>query len=61
MPFTESAAKRAAEIQVFLEQKGQMIQSEDTMIAACALVRGEKVVTRDSGYTRIPGLVVLKY
>ncbi len=57
----EKAAKKAGEIEAGLLKAGQPIDTEDVMIAAIALVNGEKVVTRDAHYSRIPGLRVLKY
>jgi len=55
------SAKEAAEIQAELNQKGHTIQIHDTMIAAIARMNGEKLVTRDQDYARIPGLKLLKY
>jgi len=57
--FDVRAAMRAGELIVQLAHN--MIEPEDIMIAATALVRGEMVVTHDEHYTRIPGLKVLKY
>jgi len=59
--FEEKCALASGEIQVTLEEKGQMIQPEDVMIAGIAQVHGEKVVTRDAGFARIQGLRLLKY
>lgn len=57
----ENSAKEAGEIEAELLNKGQIIEIEDIMTAAIAKMNGEKVVTRDGHYARIPGLKVLKY
>ncbi len=57
----EASAKEAGEIEAGLIASGKQIQAEDTLIAGIARLRGEKLVTRDGDYTRIPGLRVLKY
>ncbi|MBI3027223.1 PIN domain-containing protein [Candidatus Woesearchaeota archaeon] len=57
----EKSAKEAGEIEAGLIGEGQIIETEDVMIAAIAKVHGEKIVTRDSHYTKIHGLNVLKY
>jgi tRNA(fMet)-specific endonuclease VapC len=61
MPLDINSAREAAEIQADLLSKGSLIDTEDIMIAAIAKVNGEKIVTRDEHFTRIPGLIVLKY
>ena len=61
LPFDESSAKEAAEIEAELASKGLIVGTEDIMIAGIAKVNGEKVVTADAHYTRIHGLKVLKY
>ena len=60
-PLDAPSAKRSAEVWAELSQRGVAIEAIDTMIAGIALSRGEKVVTRDEHYARIPGLKVLKY
>ena len=60
-PVDELVAKKAAEIEADLLGQGTMIDLEDIMIAAIAMVNGEKLVTRDNHYTRIDGLKVIKY
>lgn len=57
----EKSAKEAGEIEARLIGEGKIIETEDVMIAAIAKVHGEKIVTRDSHYTKIHGLNVLKY
>lgn len=61
LPLDEKSAKEAGEIEADLLRRGLPIETEDIMIAAIARVHGEKVVTHDAHYTRIPGLRVLKY
>ena len=61
LPLDVHSAKIAGEIECNLEKKGRMIQTEDIMIAAIAIVHGKKVLTRDKGYANIDGLRILKY
>ena len=56
-----ASAKEAGDIEAQLIKDGSIIQAEDIMIAGIARMHGEKVVTRDNGYARIPNLRVLKY
>lgn len=55
------SAKEAAEIEVELIKKGQMIETEDIMIAGIARSHGEKIVTRDEHFQRIKGLQLKTY
>ena len=59
--FEEKSAKEAGEIEAELMNKGNIIETEDIMIAAIAKMHGEKVVTRDAHYSKIHGLKMLKY
>ncbi|HLC67148.1 MAG TPA: PIN domain-containing protein [Candidatus Nanoarchaeia archaeon] len=61
LPLDRKSAQEAGEIEAALVSSGQQIETEDIMIAAIARVNGEKVVTRDRHYARIPGLQVHKY
>ncbi len=61
LPLDLSSAEEAAEIEAELTRQGNRIGTEDIMIAAIAKVNGEKLVTRDQHFARIPGLRVLKY
>lgn len=61
LPFDLNSAKEAAEIEAGLILKGLSIGAEDIMIAAIVRVNGEKLVTKDEHYARIPSLTVLKY
>ena len=61
LPLDGESAKEAGDIEAELFQKGLPIETEDVMIAGIARAHGEKVVTRDQHYARIPGLKVLKY
>jgi len=54
-------AKEAGEIEANLIMRGLEIQPEDVMIAGIARLHGEKLVTADGDYSRIPNLKVLKY
>ena len=61
LPLDLRSAKEAAEIEAELIKSGLSMGAEDIMIAAIAKVNGEKLVTRDHHFARIPGLRVLKY
>ncbi len=61
LPLDAKSAKEAGEMESELIQKGVRLETEDLMIAAIARVHGEKLVTRDQHYARIPGLKLLKY
>lgn len=61
LPLDGRTAKEAGEIEAQLLEKGIIIQPEDVMIAGIARLHGEKVVTRDEDYVRVPGLQVFKY
>lgn len=61
LPLDSSSAKEAAEIEVELLKKGQMIETEDIMIAGIARSHGEKIVTRDEHFQRIKGLQLKTY
>ncbi len=61
LELNEHNAKLAGEIEAALISKGQVIDTEDCMIAGIAISNGETLVTRDAHFARIPGLRVLKY
>ena len=61
LPLDLRSAKEAGEIEAELIKNGLSMGAEDIMIAAIAKVNGEKLVTRDQHFARIPGLRVLKY
>ncbi len=61
LPLDAESAKEAGEIEADLKKRGLIIQTEDIMIAAIARINGEKIITRDMHYARIPGIKVLKY
>lgn len=61
-PFTEIIAKKAAEIEALLLAQGEIIDLEDIMIAATALVHREHILTRnDNHFKRIKNLSVETY
>ncbi len=61
-PVDELVAKKAAEIEAHLLQQGSMIDLEDIMIAAVALVHHEPILTRNERhFGRIAGLKVVGY
>jgi tRNA(fMet)-specific endonuclease VapC len=57
----ERSAREAGEIEAELVNKGLRTQTEDILIAGIARSTGRKLVTRDAGYARVPGLKLLKY
>ncbi len=61
LPLDEKSSMEAGEIAADMIQKGISIDPEDLMIAGIARANGEKLVTRDQDYAKIPGLKVLKY
>ncbi len=62
LPFTELIAKKAAEIEALLLAQGEIIDLEDIMTAATALVHQEPVLTRnDQHFKRIKNLEVETY
>lgn len=61
-PFTETIAKKAAEIEALLLAQGDIIDLEDIMIAATALVHQEPILTRnEKHFKRIKNLSVETY
>lgn len=61
-PFTEIIAKKAAEIEALLLAQGEIIDLEDIMIAATALVHRESLLTRNGKhFKRIKELYVEEY
>ena len=62
LPFYLHEARRAAEIEVHLEDSGQIIDAEDIMIAATALCSGQPLITANvKHFERVPGLKVVSY
>ncbi len=61
LPLDQESAREAAEIEAELIKKGQIIETEDIMIAAIARKNNQKIITRDNHYMRISGLKVFKY
>jgi|SRR3989338_5210742 len=61
-PFDEQEAKKAGEIEGHLARKGEIIELEDIMIAAVAIVHHEPLLTRNGKhFQRIPELQVEEY
>lgn len=59
LPFDLPAARRYARIRDHLERSGQVIGSNDLMIAAIALTHGLTLVTNNGAeFQRVPGLQV---
>jgi predicted nucleic acid-binding protein len=59
VPTTGRVWEHAARLARALEQRGTPIPAQDSLIAAHALQAGAAVLTLDTDYRRIPGLVVL--
>lgn len=58
-PFDEAAARRFGEIYADLRRQGRPMQQIDVQVAAIALTLGNcTVVTNDSDFLAIPGLVI---
>ena len=56
LPFDDAAARRYAIIRDELETRGEVIGSNDLLIAAIALSRGLVLVTNDAEFRRVVGL-----
>jgi tRNA(fMet)-specific endonuclease VapC len=56
LPFDDAAARRYADIRDNLETRGEMIGSNDLLIAAIALSHGLILVTNDAAFSRVTGL-----
>ena len=62
LSFTSEVAKKAGEIEAELIKNGNMVDLEDIMIAATAMTRNEKVLTRNiQHFSRISGLALESY
>jgi len=61
LPLDEKSAKEAGDIEAALMKSGSPIGVADIMIAGIARANGEKLVTRDSDFAKIPGLQLIKY
>ncbi len=62
LPFDGEAGRRAAELRLRLERKGERIGPMDILIAATALVAGATLVTRNLGeFARVPDLRVVNW
>lgn len=61
LPFDETAAREAAQIQRELRENGTPVKTPDVMIAAIARSVGGTVVTRDSDFDHIRNLPVENY
>ena len=62
LPFDAAMSRRAAEIRLALERRGESIGPLDTLIAATALETGATLVTRNvSEFGRVPELSVANW
>ena len=58
LPFDDAAARRYAVIRDDLESRGEVIGSNDLLIASIALNHGLVLVTNDAAFGRITGLQI---
>ena len=58
LPITESVAERYGRLKALLERQGVNAGDNDLCISATAIDLGAVVVSRDKGFTFIPGLQV---
>lgn len=56
VPITESVARTYGVIKMSCEKSGITLDENDLWIAATAMDKSATVVTRDQGFSRIPGL-----
>jgi tRNA(fMet)-specific endonuclease VapC len=62
LPFDAVAGRRAADLRIALERKGEAIGPMDTLIAATALAHGATLVTRNvREFGRVPSLTVVNW
>ena len=54
----KETAHKYAEIEFHLRSKGELIPQNDIWIAACCIVAGKPLATRDAHFQRVPGLKV---
>ena len=58
LPFDDAAARQYAEIRHRLETQGRVIGPNDLKVAAIARAHGLTLVSADSEFRRVPGLIV---
>ena len=61
VPINEKISSRAGRIHGELVNRGERIQSFDTIIAATAIQEGEKLLTNDKDYSKIDEVEVENY
>ncbi|MES2970983.1 MAG: type II toxin-antitoxin system VapC family toxin [Patescibacteria group bacterium] len=57
----EDIARVYGEMHAKLRQKGRPVPSNDMWIAAICVERGYSLLTRDSDFSSIPGLAIIKF
>ena len=58
LPFDATAAERAGAVRAALEAKGVTLSLADSQIAGQALAAGATLVSSDTAFRRVPGLIV---
>ena len=61
LPFDRAACHEAGRLGSILTERGTLVGAADLFIAAITLRHGERLLTRDQGFARIPGLAVESY
>ncbi len=59
VPVDDAVAEAWSRLRLLLRDSGQRMAVNDSWIAATAMALGVPIVTQDSGYVDIPGLVVV--
>jgi predicted nucleic acid-binding protein len=61
LPFDRAACQEAGRLGAELVARGTVLGQSDLFIAAITMRHGERLLTRDRGFYRVPGLIVESY
>ncbi len=61
VPFDKDCSLIAGQLRAELRRRGESLPMIDAMIASTALRHHSVLITRDAGFTRVPGLAVESY
>ena len=61
LPFDREAIEEAAKIGAELSERGTPLGQGDLFIAAISKRHGQRLLTRDAGFLRVPGLSLESY